>query len=81
MVSNTVMTLYGYRWFLDFRLDHFIMYLNVKLLFYIPEANIILSAVFQIKNKWMRSIQYTDTVINNIMHIITLTCNILLTII
>lgn len=29
----------------------------------------------------MRSMQYTDTVINNIMHIITLTCNILLTII
>lgn len=57
----------------DFRLDHFIMCLNVKLPFYIPEANIILSAVFQIKNKWMRSMcNIQIIVINNIMHIITL---------
>lgn len=58
MVSNTVMTLYGYRWFLDFRLDHFIMYLNVKLLFYIPEANIILF-VSCISNKKLVDEKYT----------------------
>ena len=51
VMNNMVITLYGDRWLLDYRGDHFIMHANVKSLCRTPETNIILYNCISIKRK------------------------------
>lgn len=48
--GHNIITLYNDRW-LTYHGDHFIWYINVELLCCIPEANIILYANCNLKNK------------------------------